>query len=176
MDQNQTKPADLTTATSPFLGHRKDLSLPQTLHKAKYSLLIQSPGNAKISLIDFSAVTTASWLCWRLRRDVSPKVAVEILLERAAGGGGEDKDRSGPDGIRHEQTEKSLERNMRRSCMRKESARAICEVKCRGGMAGVIVTESSVWLALEAPAVDFEKEDVAKYRNVFSFELGPSDI
>lgn len=60
--QNQTKPADLTTATSPFLGHRKDLSLPQTLQRAKYSLLIQSPGNAKISLIDFSAATTVSWL------------------------------------------------------------------------------------------------------------------
>ena len=54
MDQNQTKPADLTTAPSPFLGQRKDLSLAQTLHKAKYSLLIQSPGNAKITLIDFS--------------------------------------------------------------------------------------------------------------------------
>ena len=107
---------------------------------------------------------------------MSLKVADEILLEPAARGGGEDKDRSGPDGIRHEQTEKSLERNMRRSCMRKESARAICEVKCRGGMAGVIVTGSSVWSVLEESAVDFEKEDVAKYRNVLSFELEPSDI
>lgn len=107
---------------------------------------------------------------------MSPEVAVVILLECAAGGGDEVKDKSGPDGIRHEQIEKALERNMRRSCVRKESARAICEVKCCGGMAGVIATGSSVWSALEALAVDFEKEDVAKYRNVFSFELGPSDI
>jgi len=65
---------------------------------------------------------------------------------------------------------------MRRSCMRKESARAICEVKCCGRMTGVIVAGPPFWSALEAPAVDFEKEDVAKYRNVFSFEPGPSDI
>lgn len=107
---------------------------------------------------------------------MSPEVAAAILLERAVGGGGEDKDRSGPDGIRHEQTEKALERNMRRSCVRKESAKAICEVKCRGGMAGVNVTGSSVWLTSEAPAVDLEKEDVAKYKKFFSLELGPSDI
>jgi hypothetical protein len=107
---------------------------------------------------------------------LSPELAVAILLlERAAGGGGEDIERFGPDGIFHEQTEKVLERNMRRSCVRKESTKAICEVKCHGRIAGIIVAGSSVWSALEVPAVDFENEEVVKYRNVFLFELWPVD-
>jgi hypothetical protein len=49
----QAKAAHFTTAISPFLGHKNDLSTPHTLHKTKQSLLIQSPGNEKSSFIIF---------------------------------------------------------------------------------------------------------------------------
>jgi hypothetical protein len=72
--------------------------------------------------------------------------------------------------------EKSLERNIRRSFVRNERAREICEVTRHGRVAGVMTTDSPVCSTSGAPAVDFEHEDVAKYRNSFSLELGRIDI
>lgn len=44
-----------TTATSPFLGYKRDLSASQKPHEVVASSLIQSPGNAKNSLMDPSS-------------------------------------------------------------------------------------------------------------------------
>ena len=90
---------------------------------------------------------------------MSLEVAVAIPMELATGGC-EDKGRSGPNAIRKEQIEKVLERKTRRSWLRKESARSICEAKFSGRNAGATVTRLSVWAA--SVAVDVEKSEVAK--------------
>ncbi|MBE3044046.1 hypothetical protein IMZ48_16040 [Candidatus Bathyarchaeota archaeon] len=41
----------LTTPTSPFLGHRSDLSAAHSVQSERQSLPAQSPGNANISLL-----------------------------------------------------------------------------------------------------------------------------
>jgi hypothetical protein len=106
------KPMHLTTATSPFLGHRKALSLFQILQIARQSLLIQSPGKEKISLIVFSELTLARWGLLFLRLALCFKPVVSGLLDLVAGF--EDMRSPVPDGILQEQIEELVDKKISR--------------------------------------------------------------
>jgi F0F1-type ATP synthase assembly protein I len=121
----QAKAAHFTTAISPFLGHKNDLSTPHTLHKTKQSLLIQSPGKEKSSFIMFLEMISGIFV----------SLLLPTLADLALGAG--DVKESAPGVICHVQIEKLLDKNTRRSRERKESGMAIWSERVEGRIVGV---------------------------------------
>ncbi len=74
----------------------------------------------------------------------------------------ENSDEPEGNGIRQEQIEKVLERNMRLLWDRKERDRAIWEDSSRGRMNGVIATDPLPWLSPDDVAVDVDHKEVSK--------------
>ena len=122
---SQAKAAHFTTAISPFLGHKNDLSASHTVHKTKQSLLIQSPGNEKSSFIIFLEMISGIFVL----------LLLPALPDLAFGAG--DVKESALGVICHVQIEKLLDKNTRRSRERRESGRAIWSERVEGRIVGV---------------------------------------
>jgi hypothetical protein len=153
----QAKAAHFTTAISPFLGHKNDLSTPHTVHKTKQSLLIQSPGNEKSSFIIFLEVT--SGMVVSLLLAALPDLALEAgdVKESALGV------------ICQVQIEKLLDKNTRRLGEKKASERAIWSERIEGRIVGVNVTECSFCSTSRVAVVEVKKEDILNKSNVLSW-------
>jgi hypothetical protein len=124
----QAKAAHFTTAISPFLGHKNDLSTPHTIHKTKQSLLIQSPGNEKSSFIIFSEMISGMFVLLLL--PTLPDLALGTSNERE----------SAPGVICQVQIEKFLDKNTRRLGEKNASERAIWSERAEGRIVGVNIT------------------------------------
>jgi hypothetical protein len=124
----QAKAAHFTTAISPFLGHKNDLSTPHTLHKTKQSLLIQSPGKEKSSFIMFLEMISGIFVSLLL--PTLPGLALEAGIVKE----------SAPGVICHVQIEKLLDKNTRRLGEKNASERAIWSERAEGRIVGVNIT------------------------------------
>jgi hypothetical protein len=125
---SQAKAAHFTTAISPFLGHKNDLSTSHTVHKTKQSPLIQSPGNEKSSFIIF--LEMKSGIVASLLLAALPDLALGTCNERE----------SAPGVICQVQIEKLLDKNTRRLGEKNASERAIWSERAEGMIVGVNIT------------------------------------
>lgn len=120
----QNNEALLTTATSPFLGHNKDLSLSQSRQRDKHSRLIQSPGNENSSV-----PSGPSFPLWTtlLLAGLGPGPLLRNWKPGPGGGLGPGPDIAPIPGIEtcHKHTWNVFDRNARRFLGRKASTRPI---------------------------------------------------